>query len=349
MKQQIATTDKLKIDEEALFDLFIGDDKFLPQFHKPFLQDGYVVATDTTILIRVRKELLKGGYAENSHVPTVSKVLTDYNFDKAVTLEKLAAAIAQCPLVDEEILISEAVDCRDCDGDGEVEWEYTDKDFITHREYHECPVCYGSGTRRPAKYRKTGTLAALFGSKCLPDETKDGTMDETKEPQPAEPKFKAGNRVIYKNTGKVKIVVNITQDGRYVVASPDGKSPYFAQESDLEPYTESKNKDSGFIRAESVKELRIASEETHLRNLSQETANCDKHFDNILKDGFLKERRLNIAAMAMQGILSNAERMNQYGEIAAREPESLTELVARNALRYADALIDKVKKGVNNE
>ena len=193
------------------------------------------------------------------------------------------------------------------------------------------------------------TLAALFGSKCLPDETKDGTMDETKEPKPAEPKFKAGNRVIYKNTGKVKIVVNITQDGRYVVASPDGKSPYFAQESDLEPYTESKNKDSGFIRAESVKELRIASEETHLRNLSQETANCDKHFDNILKDGFLKERRLNIAAMAMQGILSNAERMNQYGEIAAREPESLTELVARNALRYADALIDKVKKGVNNE
>lgn len=156
MKQQIATTDKLKIDEEALFDLFIGDDKYRPQFHKPFLQDGYVVATNANMLIRVRKELLKGEYAENSHVPTVSKVFTDYNFDKAVTLEKLEAAIAQCPLEDEEILIREAVDCPDCDGDGEVEWEYTDKDLITHREYHECPVCHGSGTRRPAKYRKTG-------------------------------------------------------------------------------------------------------------------------------------------------------------------------------------------------
>lgn len=156
MKQQIATTKELKIDEEALFDLFVGDDKFRPQFHKPFLQDGYVVATNTTILIRVRQELLKGEYTENSHAPTVSKVFTDHNFDKAVTLEKLEAAIAQCPLEDEEILISKAVDCPDCDGDGEVEWEYTDKDFITHREYHECPVCYGSGTLSPAKYRKTG-------------------------------------------------------------------------------------------------------------------------------------------------------------------------------------------------
>jgi len=156
MKQQIATTEKLKIDEEALFGLFVGDDKFRSQFHKPFLQAGYVVATNANILIRVRQELLKGEYSENSHVPTVSKVLTDYNFNKAVTLEKLEAAIAQCPLEDEEILISEAVYCPDCDGDGEVEWEYTDKAFITHREYHECPVCHGSGTRRPAKYRKTG-------------------------------------------------------------------------------------------------------------------------------------------------------------------------------------------------
>lgn len=45
--------------------------------------------------------------------------------------------------------------------------------------------------------------------------------------------------------------------------------------------------------------------------------------------------------MAMQGILSNTDRMKQYGEIAIRESETLTQLVARNAMRYADALIDE--------
>lgn len=156
MKQQIATKDKLNIDEETLFDLFVGNDIYRPQLHKPFLQDGYVVATNANIMIRVRQELLKEEYAENSHAPIVSKVLTSCNFDKTVTLEKLEAAIAQCPLGDEEILISEAIDCSDCDGDGEVEWEYTDKNLNTYREYHKCPVCHGSGMSRPAKYRKTG-------------------------------------------------------------------------------------------------------------------------------------------------------------------------------------------------
>lgn len=40
-------------------------------------------------------------------------------------------------------------------------------------------------------------------------------------------------------------------------------------------------------------------------NLSQETSNCDNHFDNIFKDSFAKERRLNIAAMIIQGIMAN--------------------------------------------
>lgn len=76
-------------------------------------------------------------------------------------------------------------------------------------------------------------------------------------------KFKVGDKVIFKNTGKPKIVVDIAEDGKYIVTSPDGKSPYRVYGSDLEPH----------INPEKVS-----------RNLSQETANCDKPFDNILKD-----------------------------------------------------------------
>lgn len=57
--------------------------------------------------------------------------------------------------------------------------------------------------------------------------------------------------------------------------------------------------------------------------------------DNILKDGFSKERRLNVAAMAMQGMLSNTTRFSSY---------EISDLV-RISLNCADALIKEAKGG----
>lgn len=71
------------------------------------------------------------------------------------------------------------------------------------------------------------------------------------------------------------------------------------------------------------------------RKLSQETANCDYPVPD----------RLHIAAMAMQGLLSNADRMKMYEDIASYPPsDNLTRIVARNALRYADALVAEAHK-----
>lgn len=60
--------------------------------------------------------------------------------------------------------------------------------------------------------------------------------------------------------------------------------------------------------------------------------------------------RLHIAAMAMQGLLSNADRMKMYEDLAS-DPlsDNLTRIVARNALRYADALVAEAQKGGENE
>lgn len=172
-------------------------------------------------------------------------------------------------------------------------------------------------------------LKTLFGSKCLPDE----------EPKPAEPKFKVGDMVKYRLDGK-----------RYEVMGKTGKYHYSLNgydkdvlESDLEPYTEPKNKDSEFIRAESVKEARIADEETHLRNLSQETINCDKHFDNILKDIFSKERRLNIAVQIMAAMISNPS-VFHHGLDAEDE-----DFIIYGSLEFADTLIAECEKGGDNE
>lgn len=66
-------------------------------------------------------------------------------------------------------------------------------------------------------------------------------------------------------------------------------------------------------------------------NLSQESANCDKQFDTILKDSFSKDRRLNIAAMMAQAILTRIDDTPQ--------------VIADVAFRHADALIARAEEG----
>lgn len=163
-------------------------------------------------------------------------------------------------------------------------------------------------------------LQDLFGSKCLPDE----------EPKPAEPKFKVGDKVFYVCSITVKHKCTVTKvmqnehSGKweYNVLFDYGKPGLYISESDLEPYTEP---------------------EKESRNLSKNIANCDKQFDNILKDGFRNERRLNIAAMVMQGLLSNPTAMNGPKLIDGDE-----EIAAMWSLKFADALIAKCEKGGNN-
>lgn len=72
---------------------------------------------------------------------------------------------------------------------------------------------------------------------------------------------------------------------------------------------------------------------------------CDNHLADV---GKMMDLRLNIAAMAMQGILSNADRMKAYEYVATEPPcAELTVVVARNALRYADELLRQSGKGAS--
>ncbi len=147
---------------------------------------------------------------------------------------------------------------------------------------------------------KTELLYTLFGSKCLPDNVESSEPNVDSLPQnptencdneshistdcdkPAEPKFKKGDKMRYRPSGEV-----------YEVEGKTGRQHYALKgwltdvlESDLEPYTEPK---------ENV-------------NLSQPMSDCNKQFDNILKDSFRNERRLNIAAILAAGMLASEVR-----------------------------------------
>lgn len=174
---------------------------------------------------------------------------------------------------------------------------------------------------------------------AYPIEVQSTAETYPQEPKPAEPKFHKGDKVRTMKVmskdyvGKVG-TINCQDDGGYIVDYDDG-SHVWSAESDLEPYTEPKNEDSATLRAESVEESRITSEETHLRNLSQNIANCDKQFDNTLKDSFLKECRLNISATIMTGVLTNPNIIKSRSEF-----KSISEnWLASRSLELADALI----------
>lgn len=178
-------------------------------------------------------------------------------------------------------------------------------------------------------------LKHLFGSKCLPDNVESSEPNVDSLPQnptencdnkshisadcnkPAEPKFKVGDYARYK--GDVHKVVATTKDNRCYLNKILGS----IDESDLEPYTEPT--DFG-------KEVNFPTKKQS-RNFSQETANCDN--------------RLQIAAMAMQGILSN---IDLFKNVLETGTETLSgdgisyRAVAKASLLFADALIADSEK-----
>lgn len=72
---------------------------------------------------------------------------------------------------------------------------------------------------------------------------------------------------------------------------------------------------------------------------------CDKQFDAIIKDGFAKERRLNIAAMIEPALISNPDLWKRCGNYYAGPGKDTAHSFAELALEYADALISKADKG----
>ncbi len=160
-------------------------------------------------------------------------------------------------------------------------------------------------------YGKMCELLDLFGSKCLPDEEQIAENAICKESKPAKPKFKVSDKVYYVcPTIKHKCTVTkVTQNEHsdkyeYNVMFEWGKPGMWIPESDLEPYTE--------------------PEEDHF-------VVYHEMVDRIIKDGFSKERRLNIATqMASAHII--------------RVGMAAPSIIATMAFQLADALIAESEK-----
>lgn len=192
----------------------------------------------------------------------------------------------------------------------------------------------------------TMALDDLFGSKCLPDNVESSEPNVDSLPQnptencdnkshisadcnkPAEPKFTKGDMVHCKSfgyEGDYK-VLEYTGGPRNCYDCIDKYGTYYRfYESDLEPYTE---------MTDFGREVNFPTK-NNLAIYLKKSQNCDK--------------RPQIAAMAMQGILSN---IDLFKNVLSTGMETLSgdgisyRAVAKASLLFADDLMNEAEKGV---
>ena len=144
---------------ESILHLFTSKDDFREWMKKPFLVGNKAVATDGRFLVAIPE--WKGNYEQSNKAASAYPMSVD--FTKEYSIEQFKDAIAQVPLVDgfdEETKVDE---CDECNGEGEVEFEY----YTNGRYYYhdaDCPVCEGQGKTEVTKQIPNGTK--------VPDNTK---------------------------------------------------------------------------------------------------------------------------------------------------------------------------------
>ena len=145
----------MKIKNEAeLLSMFCDKNEFRKLLRAPFFNTKYneVWASNGHAIIRIKPERLVGEYPKGElNIPPL-----ECPCKKKITIEAINKALDACPKVDEEVVVQEAMECDECNGGGEVYWEYRADNGHTYDCLHDCPICDGTGEKRPEIIKKTG-------------------------------------------------------------------------------------------------------------------------------------------------------------------------------------------------
>ena len=134
---------------EELFNLFVSKDRYYERYNKPFVYKDKIGATDAYTMI-VTNATNVDFKITNTHVPpNLDASLPKENAKELIVIDK--DAWEELKTEDELIEISPEIECKECKGEGEVEWQYRH-----YTEDFDCPVCDGSGIEQEARYEKTG-------------------------------------------------------------------------------------------------------------------------------------------------------------------------------------------------
>lgn len=156
---------KIKNEKKALQMFCSADTHFRKQLTRPFINsayDGKVIATDCSVLLIADRKLLRLKYE------TDSLVIPHQSYKPVsitISFKAIDEAYNQLELVPEEVS-EDGLDkeCPECDGEGQVEFEYNATDNQTYYHYCKCPICDGTGIRNDYVPIKTGRMLVPVGS-----------------------------------------------------------------------------------------------------------------------------------------------------------------------------------------
>lgn len=153
MKNQI-TPEELKTTtrlNDEVFSLFVMKDQEDDRhaFRAPFECNDRIYATDAHVLIRCDKSFFNNNEQIPSNYPKTESIFPEVTQH---TVFRLSSESFEDYKTDDEIAYSgENVECTECDGTGEVTWEYKH-----HEMDADCPKCGGDGLESEARPYKTG-------------------------------------------------------------------------------------------------------------------------------------------------------------------------------------------------
>ncbi len=164
MKKDSKNTDKTKaINYEPLLGkvfydeivkLFTSTDTYREWMIEPFIIDDYVYATDGHALIKVPKKCVINDYEpiKESIRESIARIMPDKKQLKyTIKIAELKEAITSIPKIEEFRNVESDYTCKECEGNGEVEWEYEG-----YTDYFDCPVCNGDKKLSKNHVIKTG-------------------------------------------------------------------------------------------------------------------------------------------------------------------------------------------------
>ena len=145
-------------NEQELFELFCDPHNDFAFKQKPYYETRRkkVFATNGIILIMMDPSMLSESY-EEIEKPSIYTVFRD-SMEGNFTFESLKKVFDSFEMEKELVLMEEGKECEECNGLGEVEWEYTDKDGEMHFHYGDCPFCNGEGQECEDVFESTGFM-----------------------------------------------------------------------------------------------------------------------------------------------------------------------------------------------
>jgi hypothetical protein len=128
---------------------FCNPDK--EKFSEPFINGDYICATDTHIIVTVKKEEVECddplNESDRDYVGIVEKGIGNNLYNTTFNINDLLDTLKQV-----EIDTKDEHLCPDCNGNGEVDFEYTSTHGSVYTVRDECPVCHGTGFNENYQY-----------------------------------------------------------------------------------------------------------------------------------------------------------------------------------------------------